>query len=804
MSIELYQVFEKVEIKARFLTNLWKNFCEEISQYLPDTYQPEILELNFHLEKALDKLVYELNHPVLTLATTGTTSSGKSTLVNLLCGAEIVPMAVSEMSAGSVTIEYSDTKSLEIKKTHGATWDCGEWYDISDSQIYHYLEKAMQGYLDHKETDPNIACPQAIIRYPIRFLRENSLKLPKETKFQILDLPGLAHVGDEGNASVIRQCREALCIVTYNSAETDKQKVSNLLQEVVSQVKDLGGSPSRMLFVLNRIDVFQEDKNPHESEARFTEETIKSIKDKLKEHLQEYTKEIEQLNVVKLSSRPALLSILIQSQEGEQQIAACRKADQFCSCLIGNDVLDDLPRNPAKWSHRDRERVAEKLWQNSYAIGFERSLVEHINQHFPELVIPQIIDRFNVTAGNKIVEWVTQTTSAILNSSAEKYQRECENIERIANQLRQFLEYADHKLRDPFEKARSNLTEYQEKKTNSDPILQLENTVQQLQNAEPYSSLGEKLQPIYGWRRELAFAVEQILGAVAKSIQDGSIDLSSTYLKKVESKRLGLLESDIRKLIDLKYTGSNAKNGMSVVAKSDIEKRDLKELNERLNLISKHLSVVMEDALSDVLAQELNRVYEAVYQLFKLQLKYLEDGSANIAPNMAVKLPESQLIRVNHSLKFNIAFQAGFAITQGIWNAEVKEEVKRRPWYFLWLIEVTDYKVRYEKRTSDNAQVPPIEELLSGWLLQAKAVTEGEIIDQILDWFLEQMKIFNDNVSQFISNIKDRYRERLDKAHQELTLDYQRQKHIWEPIHSKGQELSKQFSELRYSQIDYT
>ncbi|MCC5667592.1 dynamin family protein [Nostoc sp. CHAB 5784] len=65
------------------------------------------------LEIAINNLVDELQNPTLTLATTGTTSSGKSTLVNLLCGAEIVPVAVSEMSAGAVTIEYSELKSSQ-------------------------------------------------------------------------------------------------------------------------------------------------------------------------------------------------------------------------------------------------------------------------------------------------------------------------------------------------------------------------------------------------------------------------------------------------------------------------------------------------------------------------------------------------------------------------------------------------------------------------------------------------------------------------------------------------------------------
>jgi ribosome biogenesis GTPase A len=105
MSQQLYKVFENVELRAKLLAQYWNNFYTEISQHLPDTYQPEIQELSNKLEEALSKLVDEIRNPTLTLATTGTTSSGKSTLVNLLCGAEIVPVAVSEMSAGAVTVE---------------------------------------------------------------------------------------------------------------------------------------------------------------------------------------------------------------------------------------------------------------------------------------------------------------------------------------------------------------------------------------------------------------------------------------------------------------------------------------------------------------------------------------------------------------------------------------------------------------------------------------------------------------------------------------------------------------------------
>jgi GTPase SAR1 family protein len=333
MSGNLYKIFEEVESTSNLLAQYWNGFYEEISQHLTEAYQPEMQKLSNELEQALENLVNELRNPTLTLATTGTTSSGKSTLVNLLCGSEIVPVAVSEMSAGVVTIEYSEEKSLVIHETEGAQWECGEWYGISAEEICQRLDQVMIRYIDSRDKQLGLACPKSAITYPFRLLKDLNLQLPRGTKVRIMDLPGLAYVGDEGNASVIRQCREALCIVTYNSAETDQPKVRLLLQEVVDQVRDLGGSPARMLFVLNKIDVFRGDNNKWpETENRFVEKTVDSIKSELAERLREWTEEIEGLQVAKLSTLPALLSLQIRQGTAKEEVSlkACERAeDQF-------------------------------------------------------------------------------------------------------------------------------------------------------------------------------------------------------------------------------------------------------------------------------------------------------------------------------------------------------------------------------------------------------------------------------------------------------------------------------------------
>ncbi|MEG3933705.1 dynamin family protein [Microcoleus sp. T3_B1] len=795
MSKQLYKVFDEVEFKAQQLAKSWNNFSTEISEHLPDTYQPEIQKLSRKLDEALSTLVDQLRNPTLTLATTGTTSSGKSTLVNLLCGAEIVPVAVSEMSAGAVTIEYSKEKSLIIHETPGALWECGEWRGIRDEKIYQRLYQVMISYIENREKQPNLACPQSTIFYPFRLVKESQLELPQGTRVKILDLPGLAYVGDRGNADVIKQCREALCIVTYNSAETDAHKVKSLLQEVVQQVKDLGGSPARMLFTLNRIDVFRADRNWPDTENRFFENAICSIKSELTDQLKEYTEDIEKLQVVKLSTWPALLALQIQNYDEIFSVDACKKADNNFNGLIDEDILEDLPRNVQKWSRHDRNRVAEALWKKSYAEEFQQHLKEHITQHFPQLVIPQAIERFNVAAGNAVAEWAVQTTTAILSSSEEHYQQECENISRIRLLIERFLQRSDTNLRDPFERIDTKIKQVIAEQSEDDPVLYLESTILELKNVEPYNLLGEKLYPLYGWRRELGQGIKQVLEAVAKSLETGKVDLDSTNLKKANLLNVNLLGRNLNRLVNLGYTASVAKEGKIMEAKTDSEKNQLKQINEELNELAIHLNIVMEDVLKQISNQELNRMYQAVVELFNCHLSYIEEGANDIAPNIAIKFPESKFSKVDSQLTFNFRFEAGFPINKGTWQKSVQVAREERIWYTLWIAKKTVYDTKYETRSSDNAEIPSVENLLTGWIIQSKK-GEAEIVNKIATWLLEQIDCLKKNVDKIQNDIIDRYQTRLDKANQEITLDYEKQKNVWQPIQQKAQNLAEEFSSL--------
>jgi predicted GTPase len=584
MSNKLYKTFEDVEERAALVCRYWNNFRTEISQYLldrpeisqdaSDAYRREMQELSSNLEQALGNLVGELHNPTLTLATTGTTSSGKSTLVNLLCGAEIVPMAVEEMSAGVVTIEYSEEKSLVIHQTVGATWEWGEWLSINEEEIYNHLEQAMRGYIDNREQQVSLDAPRFTIRYPFKFRKELNLQLPQGTKVEIMDLPGLASVDDKGNADLIKeQCREALCIFTYNSAETDQQKIDKLLNEVVEEVRSLGGYLERMLFVLNRIDVFRDNKDWLESKERFIQKTTNSIKTVLAERLEEQTEAIENLQMVPLSTLPALMSLQIGTGEEPIQdvikdlptkrekwsahdrsrfakasvsIEACKRAEDRFHGLI-RDVLRTLPREAEDWSLEEQNRVAEALWKESYAGNFHQNLKEHIRRHFPQLVIPQMIDRFNRLGGDAVTEWAVQTTASILNSSEENYKQACEKIVQIRSDLQRFLKVSDAKLREPFEKVEAEYKRISVGTSDKDLFVYLDQTIQSLTEVEPYNKLGERLAPLRTWRRELARGIQQVLEVVARSLEESKLSqhtLAREKLAQVDTVRLYRLCSE--------------------------------------------------------------------------------------------------------------------------------------------------------------------------------------------------------------------------------------------------------------------
>jgi GTPase Era involved in 16S rRNA processing len=800
MGQKSYEVFQAVENKANLLAGYWGDFKTEIIQHLPESYHGEIHELSSNLEKALEVLINELRHPTLILATTGTTSSGKSTLVNFLCGADIVPTAVSEMSAGAVTIEYNQEKGLIIEKTPGALWKCGEWKNISDEEIYDLLYDAMSSYIDAREEQPNLACPQANIYYPFRLVKDESLlELPKGVRVKLLDLPGLSYVGDERNLAIIKQCREALCLVTYNSEETDPYKVDNLLSEVVDQVKDLGGSPARMLFILNKIDVFRKDQRWPRSEQRFIEKTTKNIKLELTKQLREYNEEIENLTILKLSTWPALLALQIQENKElvedileelptikdkwsehdqsriNQLLRPHEQAIDHFQFLIKNAIRKgELDNDPKKWTVSQQQLIAKELFKQSYAEEFEDKLSKHIAEHFPKLVIPQAIEKFNVAAGNSIAQWAVQTTTAILNSSEENYQQESELLSQTKENLDSFLQASNAKLRQPlavFEKLDIDT------KTADNLVASLREAINELQFTPPYDQIQEKLVPLVEWREALKTVIRNVLEAVVKSLDNGRVDLDNINFKKAHVNQVNMLKNNLDILIQLGYRGSDARNGLLITAKRDKEKLNLQIIKKELNNLSINLTIILSQILKRVSAQEINRIEESVSELFRFHIKHIEKGAEEKAPNFVIKFPQSELNTLTRKLEFDFNLESDIEISSGTYRSFK---------HWLWM----------KKKESMMAEISSTETLLQNWIHQFQQQGEPEMLCLMFEWLLEQIDDLKKNVDHKTNDIFNSYLTSLEKAQQEITTNYEETQIIWKPIQERAKFLEQNLAEL--------
>ncbi len=196
-----------------------------------------------------------------------------------------------------------------------------------------------------------------------------------------------------------------------------------------------------MLFVLNRIDAFKRDLNSKENENDFVNKTTAKIKEKLSDALPEYEADINNLKIIKLSSLPAYLSLAVKNNNKEEQQAVAARINKTFSLLVPDDILEDLPRKVEKWSEQDMKRVSDSIWKTSYGNDFQESLKQHIQKHLPELVIRQIVDGFKkeitISEANNqnCVVWGIHTIEAEKNSSKEKYEAECRNLEEIEQKL---------------------------------------------------------------------------------------------------------------------------------------------------------------------------------------------------------------------------------------------------------------------------------------------------------------------------------------------------------------------------------
>lgn len=249
-----------------------RNYLKELGEAIdsletsyPDIFNaPEVRSLLDLFRQAHRVATHRLATPRLCVATLGTTSSGKSTIVNALIGRKIAPIEAGEMSGGVLTLQDSDENKIIVDATEGAEWYTGEQTGLSDEELYELICNGVMN--PYHATRKKKACMAPQVKVFCSLLpasNPNLLALPAGVGVEFIDLPGLKSVQDRANLAVIQeQVPKAFSIVALDYAQVDDDHRKRLLEELKRVVQYLQGRTDSMLFILNRVDLRGNDDIP--------------------------------------------------------------------------------------------------------------------------------------------------------------------------------------------------------------------------------------------------------------------------------------------------------------------------------------------------------------------------------------------------------------------------------------------------------------------------------------------------------------------------------------------------------------
>ena len=785
-------VAERMEAKAQevdVFSAEWGGLMEEVRQALGDKVPDLVSSLASEAEKleqacvAVRKAVEE---PRMVLATTGTTSGGKSTLVNFLCGAEIMPVATQEMSAGVVHIHHHPSRrNLRIGPENGVPWETGQWDEVGDGEICDRLREVMSVYRESRASDSPPPPPEIEIEYPTWLgLEPLTLGLPPGASLEFLDLPGLKYVGDDQNSYIIlNKCQRALCLVTYNSEETDPVKQEALLAQVTSRVQDLQGSPARMLFILNRIDAFMRDSNWQASQAKFIDSTREAIRSQIGKALPEYGEEAEKLGVLPLSSLPALRAIQARlNDQGAEQ--ALGHIDKYFSHLIPDELLEELPRKVRKWKPIDRKRVVDEVLKSSHANDFVYTLKEHVRNNLPQLLLPQVIKGV-VDAANGGLTTADQVLNAELKSAGEDYRREKARIGSIRKGLVELRDGAKERI---------------------EPLLSIEEdeaiAVAMITDAatDVEKRLGlkpGKLNALYSWDSALGLALNDYLDDVAAAISPGRPGLKSELAECLPLQDRRSVIAACNGLVKADYLEVE---GQKKEARTDKERQDLRRLNEYLNDLAMALAASLPKILDRVAKRESARVKETLDNLFRSYLERLAVEAGELAQDLVgLNVPALDVAKVEERMGWDFRLSAGFTVdkeTEDVHTGEREVKVgERRLWYTCWIrkVDVTKTEKIYAKRDYKSGNIPSLEKVLSEFVAQARDSRPGGAFAR---WLKQQLNRFVEQTEKLQEEMITQYETRLDKAHARADQTHTADKARLEPLRERIATMQAQAAEL--------
>jgi predicted GTPase len=784
--------FSKKLLEVEEFIAHWKELTQRMAKWLDEEADRHLQQLSRQVDRSYREMKARFERPELTFATAGTTSSGKSTVVNLLCGTTLIPSAVGEMSAGVVTVLHGGRRSLRIRKTRGATWDCHAWDGLAHDRIRERLARVMQAYHDISTERDRPDHPQFEIEFPTRIGGQlQKLGLPPTCTYRILDLPGMKHLGDTANLQLVERCREALCLVTYNSEETDATKQKHLLEQVVNQVKTLGGSPNRMIFVINKIDVFRKDENWEQSERHEVARITNQIKNAIRAHLPEYADDVANLNIVTLSSDPALCARMIYEGSRDERAAGAERIANHYMSLLPNDIKDQLPASSKKWRDTDLESVAAAIVEHSHGEDFEKTLHQHARKHLVSLVMVPAIEAFLQNAGRRAVEWIVQTAHLNQNRAGDRFLQQCERINASKRRLRETQTELIARLLRPFQQIRELLKDPQAR-CSPNLVRDVKRALDELRDQAVFPDLPPGiLTPLYSWPDVLDDAIESVLGVLMASTGQMGSQPEDRLRDILPEGALRLIREAIRCLGQSGYGRNICRKGLSARITKPEEQRRIDTVLRALQDLERAVERALQDAIKVAAQRELRRICECLERILDFAVERLAEIASEHTKMLWGGSASAHGVQIEATLSLDLQLSADFKV-----NEEIMSEVHESSfaWYDLrrWLGQ---RRIENKELRQVEARIPPIKAIVGAWKVQA-AYKLPDVINQVNEWLIAEITSVSVGFAKVQQKVIGDYESDLHRAHERAAGINRSEVKFWEGVVEECRKLDERLGAI--------
>ncbi len=312
----------------------------------------------------------------LSIAVVGTTSSGKSSFINALCGRFILPVGVQETTRSMIEMIHTPNNLLISIENEGTLWKTITLpTDFKAREYLQNLPLKNTAAQSHLPITSRVYLSFAGDILPIVFSEEQK-EQNKDTTLKILDLPGYNYQGDENNWEIIQNGIQdvSLLMMRFNAEETDDVKEDKFFKKLLEYQHERGKSWKEIFFILNRCDSFFRDATGKSALLA----KVESLRKRIATAVSEIFKDSSTPDIHLLSALPVMYSQVLywnfEKLSASEKSYLISQASLFANQCLSEDVCGSLPRSSIKWTYSDIELYRDQVLKSCFYNTFMQSL----------------------------------------------------------------------------------------------------------------------------------------------------------------------------------------------------------------------------------------------------------------------------------------------------------------------------------------------------------------------------------------------------------------------------------------------